>query len=73
MAAADTNLRPLPECDLFCIEGHGDLSGRACGWRGKLLEAGWDRRRQLRLCPRCGGPTLMRVPTDTAFMRRVKP
>lgn len=72
MGSTDNNLHPWSECDLFCIEGHGDVTGQACGWRGKLLEAGWDRDRQLRTCPRCGGATLMRVPTDTAFLRKLK-
>lgn len=56
--------RELPawaECDLFCIHNYAGVSRPACGWRGKLADAVWNAVRQIRVCPHCGGATLLGI------------
>ena len=52
------------ECDCFCIHDYARMGTSACGWRGNLQDARRDPSGTRFLCPRCGGATLFRIPSD---------
>lgn len=59
-----TELPLWSDCDAFCINSYSGAGGPACGWRGKFEEARHDAIEMRLHCPRCGCPTLLRIPLD---------
>lgn len=58
---------PLPQwtdCDVFCIHDYAGAGPAPCGWRGRMREVRWDATGTRLVCPRCGCPTLLRLPLD---------
>lgn len=60
------DLRPWKDCDLFCIRNYAGTDAEPCGWRGRFHETVRDATDTRLLCPRCGSPTLLRIPLDRA-------
>ncbi|MFO1512830.1 MAG: hypothetical protein U1F83_07970 [Verrucomicrobiota bacterium] len=60
------SLPPWSECELFCINGYSGAGGQACGWRGRLSQAGRNKTESTLVCPSCGHATLLRIPPESA-------
>ncbi|MFO1498244.1 MAG: hypothetical protein U1G07_07625 [Verrucomicrobiota bacterium] len=59
---AGADLPPWADCEFFCIQDYAGTSASPCRWRGKLPAAAATKDRTRLVCPRCGRPTLFRVP-----------
>ena len=51
------------DCDLFCIQDYAGTGAAACGWRGRFCDVKFNSEMK-RVCPRCGFPTLLRIPSS---------
>lgn len=55
-------------CELFCIQDYAGTGAARCGWRGRFADARPDTGARL-VCPRCGCPSLLRLPPRRAGRR----